>query len=236
MAIIDKGILDWKVIMLDTSIILALFTSEKEGVTDDRVLFTRELIDYLNSSNASDKKPRKFLVSSIVISEILTRENDSEKIKKILRVLDSENVEFVDFDLETSLLFNNQLYPHLGSKTLNKLAESYGFKSHEFMMAREWITRDFMIIMSGASNKADVILTADYKTFYQLANKSDVFCALTYRHLFEKPYKSATNYYHDKAKSQYLIEEAKEVILKEGTPSKKVNLKAISLPNEQEEE
>ncbi len=234
MAVIDKGILDWKVIMLDTSIICALFTSENTKVKDDRILFTRELIDYLNNSKASDDKPRKFIISSIVISELLTRENDSEKIKKVLRVLDSDNVEFVDFDLETSLLFNNQLYPYLANKELNKLASSFGFKSHEYMMAREWITRDFMIIMSGVSNKADVILTADYKTFYQLANKSDAFCALTYRSLFEKPYKSATKYYHDKAKSDYLIEETNVAVVKDILPSKKVVLTEISLSNEEE--
>lgn len=212
MAIIEKGILDWKVIMLDTSVIISLFNSENENVTDDRILFTRELIDYLNSSNSSDDKPRKFVISTISISEILTRENDSEKIKKILRVLNSDNVEFVDFDLETSLLFNNELYPYLANKTLNKLAESYGFKSHEFMMAREWITRDFMMIMSGKQNNVDVILTADHKTYYQLAHKSNVFCALTFRELFEKPYKSATKYFHEKAKSQYLIGEEKEIV------------------------
>lgn len=199
MALIEKTIVDWKTIMLDTSVLVALFNSENTNITDDTILFTRELIDYLNSSNSGDNKPRRFLISTITLSELLVKENDQEKIKRIIRVLNSDNVEFVDFDFDTGLLFNKELYTHLSKNKLHEYAREMGFKSNDFMMAREWITRDFMIIMTGVSNNVDVVLTADKKTFFPLTIKVNSFCALTYRKYFEKPFSSVIKYYHDKA-------------------------------------
>lgn len=199
MAINEKGVLDWKTILLDTSIIASLFNSENPNSTDDKITFIRELINYLSDSDASDGKPRRFLIPSIVLTELLVKENDQEKIKRILRVLNSSNVEFIDFDVETALLFNHQLYPYLTKDQLHMFAKEFGFRTNDFMMAREWINRDFMIIMCGVSNKVDVILTADKKTFYPLTKKADAFCALAYREYFEKPHRSVTKYYHEKA-------------------------------------
>lgn len=230
MAVNEKSIIEWKTIMLDTSVIVSLFHSENPNSKDETVLFTRELIDYLNSSNSGNGKPRKFIISSIVLTELLVKENDQEKIKRILRVLNSTNVEFVDFDIETSLLFNYELYPYLSKEKLHKFAKEFGFKTNDYMMAREWINRDFMIIMSGVSNNADVILTSDHRTFYPLANKANAFCALTRKDLFEKPFKSVLNYYHEKAKSKHLkiLKEnidVKEVILVQNSDEKKKNIK-----------
>ena len=66
---------------------------------------------------------------------------------------------------------------------------------------------DYMIVMSCVSNKADVILTADHKTFYQLAYKSDAFCAMTYKKLYDKPFKSVLKYHHQDAMNEYLIKD-----------------------------
>lgn len=198
MVINEKGVLDWKTIMLDTSIIASLFNSENPKSTDDKITFIRELVDYLSDSDASDGKPRRFLIPSIVLTELLVKENDQAKIKRILRVLNSSNIEFIDFDVETALLFNYQLYPYLSKDQLHSFAKEFGFQTHDFMMAREWINRDFMIIMCGVSNKVDVILTADKKTFYPLTKKVNAFCALAYREYFEKPHRSVTKYYHAK--------------------------------------
>lgn len=54
-------------------------------------------------------------------------------------------------------------------------------------MAREWITKDYMIAMCGIGNNSDVILTADKKTFYSVIK--DVLnsnCVLTYPELFNQ--------------------------------------------------
>jgi hypothetical protein len=166
MAAPNKLIKDWKRILIDTSIICNLFNSEKGSVTDTTTLFIRLLVDFLNDQKASDKKDRTFLVSTITISELLTKENDSEKIKKILNVLNSDNIEFIDFDFETSLRFNRILYPYLSKKELNKRASAYGFKTHELMMAREWISKDLMILVSGLEKGIDAVITADRNTCF----------------------------------------------------------------------
>ncbi|WP_339707569.1 hypothetical protein [uncultured Kriegella sp.] len=214
MAVIEKTIADWKRIMLDTSVILSLFLSEDENCKDEVVSFNRKLIDFLEESKSGDGKDRTFLVSTVVITEILVKENDQEKIKKILRVLNSSNVEFVDFDLDTSLMFNYQLHPHLGKKSLHKFAEEFGFKTHEYMMAREWINRDFMIMMSGVRHNADVILTADKNTFYPLAEKANAFCALTYPKYFEQSPKFIIGYKHKDVVSE-LLGSIKETLVME---------------------
>jgi len=205
MAVIEKPMLEWKRIMLDTSVICSLFLSENKKCADKDVLFIRKLVDYLSESKSGDKKERTFLVSAISITEILSKENDQEKIKKILRTLNSSNVEFVDFDLQTSLLFNYHLYPHLSVPKLNDYAKEFGFKTNEFMMAREWISRDFMIMMSGSRHESDVILTGDKKTFYRLAEKADIFCALAYPNYFEQGKTYITSYKHKDVISENLV-------------------------------
>ncbi len=211
MAIGNKSIVDWKTIMLDSSVIIALFMSQAEEVKDEDIRFTKDLIDFLNSHNSGDGKPRKFLIPTIVLSEVITIEDDQEKIKRILRVLNSNNVEFVDFDFATSMLFNHHLKPYIiKRKNLNKLALEIGFKSGDYGMAREWIHRDFMIAMSGKAHEVDVILTADCKTFYPLSNKIDAFCALTYKRFFNKPFSSIIEYYHLKAVEEYYPKNLKD--------------------------
>lgn len=184
--VISKQIKDWRKILLDTSVLCALFRSEHSPTIDAQTEFVLKLITYLTKNKTSDGQERIFLVSTITISELLTKENDSEKIKRILKVLNSKNVEFVDFDLMTALQFNKVLHPQLGKASLHQMAAGMGFKSNDYMMAREWITRDFMIIMSGVERNADVILTADKNTFYpacvQIGNAD---CVLVYPELFD---------------------------------------------------
>jgi predicted nucleic acid-binding protein len=197
MGITNKLIIDWKRILIDTSIICNLFNSEKEGIEDQTIIFIRKLIDFLNNQRSSDSKERTFLISTVTISELLTKEQDAEKIKKILKVLNSDNVEFIPFDFETSLSFNRFLYPHLSNKSLNRKAEIYGFKTHEFMMAREWISRDLMILCSGLEHGADVVITADKNTMYPSAIDLNMFCVLAYPELFETFGSAVTSYKYD---------------------------------------
>lgn len=180
----NKPINEWENILLDTSIICSLFTSENNDVTDEVILFVKEFIRYLTHNKSNKGNERHFYISTITISELLTSENDLEKIKRIIAVIDSSNVNFIDFDLNTSLIFNRDLHPILSKKKLNELADNYGFKSHNYLMAREWIIRDLMIIESGKSQDVDVILTTDKKTFYPLCEKANACCILTYPEYF----------------------------------------------------
>lgn len=172
-----KPIKDWENILLDTGIIMALFRGQDPAIKDERYLFVKNAIKFLSTSTTQTKKARKFLISTITISEILSREQDTEKIKRIMKILDSENIEFVDFDLSTSLLFNHDLYPHLANKNMNMLAKEFGFKTGDYMMAREWINRDMMILESAKNANVDIVLSLDKNTFLPLANKINVPCA-----------------------------------------------------------
>lgn len=162
-----KPISDWKKILIDTSIICALFRAEHE-TSDETNLFISRLINYLSNSKAGDSSDRLFYISTITLSELLTKENDEEKIKRIINVLDSSNVEFRGFDTPTALAFNLKLADKLHTPVLNKRAGELGWKTGDYMDAREWIIKDYMIAMTAVVKNADVILTADKNTFYPL--------------------------------------------------------------------
>jgi hypothetical protein len=181
-----KYIKDWERILLDTTALCSLFRSENTTEAHSQDVFVRRLIEWLNNKTASSGHERIFLVSAITIAELTTNEDDSEKIKRVMRVLNSKNVEFIDFDLEVAMSFNLQLKKYLNSESLHKKAQEVGFKTNDFAMAREWITKDYMIIMCGINNGADVILTADKNTFYPIAKDiQHANCVLTYPELFE---------------------------------------------------
>lgn len=225
---LNKQIKDWHRIVLDTTLMCALFRSQTSQTMDAQTEFVVRLIAYLTKSKTSDGRERVFYISTITLSELLTKEQDSEKIKRILKVVNSRNVEFIEFDLNTALQFNAHLYPHLDKPSLHKLAEQIGFKTGDYMMAREWITRDFMIIMAGVSKNADVILTADRKTFYPIAteiNRLD--CVLVYPELFEQSEQFILRYHDDKVKDFLKPPIAapapqKEVLIAEKLPAGKI--------------
>lgn len=182
-----KYIKDWKRILLDTTALCSLFRSEKSEASNSHDIFVRKLIEFLTKNKTSLGEERIFLISAITVAELTTNEEDSEKIKRIMRVLDSKSIEFVDFDLDIAIAFNSQLKQLLNTKQLHQKAKEIGFKENDFAMAREWITKDYMIAMCGIGNNSDVILTADKKTFYSVIK--DVLnsnCVLTYPELFNQ--------------------------------------------------
>ena len=201
----EKRISEWETILIDTSILCALFKFTEGNSTDEKFSFVYTLIKYLSGSKTSSSKDRKFLVTSITVSEILSKEHDTEKIKKILKVLDSSNVEFIDFDLDTALLLNHDLYEYLAKAKLHEFAANMGFKTGDFMMAREWITKDMMIIENGKNANADVILTCDKKTFYPISEKCGVFTALAYQEYFNHGHGVILSYQHSDARQSNLI-------------------------------
>jgi len=182
-----KKIKDWQRILIDTTVLFSLLRSEKSEAKDSHDLFVRKLIEYLGNTKTSDLKERTFLISSVTVAEIVTNEEDSKKISRLMKVLDSRNVEFVDFDLEVSIEFNSQLKNKLSHKSLHERAKEIGFSTNDYAMAREWVTKDYMIAMCGIVNASDVILTADKNTFYPiLKDVPNSNCVLTYSELFDQ--------------------------------------------------
>lgn len=197
MQIGNKPITEWENILIDTGVILALFKSQKS--TDPGVLFVRKLIDYLTKSKTGNSKDRLIYISTISLSEILLKESGEEKISRILKVIDSNNIVFTAFEIDTALSFNTRLQPYLERAGLHIKAREIGFKTNDFAMAREWISRDYMIAMSGFTEKVDVIITLDKNTFYPICNdfKTST-CILAYGELFECSEQFVIKYHYDK--------------------------------------
>lgn len=179
-----KPIKDWENIFLDTSIIINLFLSLKDGVTDDMAMFVNRLIKYLNENNGASNNPRTFYISSITISEIWNK-SEYGKSEEIIKALNSHNVTFAAFDNYIAEHIDKNYHSILNKAKLNDFARELSWPEHDLVMAREWILKDTMIVASSDYYDCDVLLTTDVKTMYPVAEKMNVPCAVAYEENFE---------------------------------------------------
>jgi PIN domain nuclease of toxin-antitoxin system len=168
-----KKINEWSKILLDTSIILWFLKSGENGTNDtiQKVKFIHKLIYQL----CKDKKT--FYISAITLSEIKKISDNTNVISEILKHLNTQDVEIISFD-EDIAKHLHQITPDILQKksTLNKFADNYGMPQNDYATAREWITRDMMIIASGSALKVDIVLTMDSKAFINIADELKVPC------------------------------------------------------------
>jgi hypothetical protein len=67
-------------------------------------------------------------------------------------------------------------------------------------MARQWISKDYMIAMTGLVKKVDVIITLDKKTFYPICHDFGTSeCILAYPELFLHSEQNVFEYDYDNA-------------------------------------
>ena len=71
--VIEKRISDWENILIDTSILCALFAFVEGNSIDVRFNFVHTLVKYLSTSKTSSSKDRRFLITSITVSEIISK-------------------------------------------------------------------------------------------------------------------------------------------------------------------
>jgi hypothetical protein len=196
-----KPFKDWEHIFLDTSVIIHLLLSLKIGVTDSVAIFTNKLITYLNNNNCGAGKKRQFYVSSITISELLSKTPNGKAVE-IINAINSENVTFVAFDNYIAEFLNNTYHPILGKTALNKFAKELSWPEHDLILAREWIQRDTMILASSQYVQADVMLTHDKRTMYKTAKQGSAPCALSFPEYFNSSDEHVLGYDHSKAMSE----------------------------------
>jgi predicted nucleic acid-binding protein len=216
MQVANKPVRDWKNILLDTSVILALFRGQNHS-QDESIIFVNKLVSYLCNSKTGSSEDRTFYISTITLSELITKETGQEKIRRVLKALDSENVEFLSFDIQTALEFNIRLTNFLDGKNMHKIATEMGFKTQDFGMARQWISKDYMIAMTGMVKGVDVILTFDKNTFYPVCQEfQNTACILPYPVLFDHTEEYIISYYYEKVpaflNNTLESKESKEVI------------------------
>jgi len=170
-------------ILLDSTVIIEALMTESEG---DEILFVRELLDRLNSRKTKSGHVRKFIFSDITISELVTLSSVEEFARTISPILNTSNSEIRPFDSKCAIWINKNFEGMLSAQKQKEYARKVGFPEHELKMAREWISKDMMIISTAVQNGADLILTADSRTFKPLADRVGVQCVITRRPSFQE--------------------------------------------------
>lgn len=163
---------------LDTSVIIDLFANpesfDKNKPVKGRVENTHKLFDYFKGvTNKSDKK-YMFYVSSVTIAEI-TRGDNKQLFDALLILFSSSELTFVDFtkDIAFQISQNIRKYiPAFSQKQLISFISKNLTDDNKYLNVRNWILDDLKIASTAKSvSKLDVILTADKKTFYPIAEK-----------------------------------------------------------------
>lgn len=176
--------LQWENIFLDTSILFCYIQATRDNNADEDCKFVKRLIDDLNSTKSTGGKKRNFYVSAISISEMYDKSTDKKKTETIVAKMNVSAMTYVPFDTDIAEHMTSTYHSVLGTAKQNTLAKALGFPQHDLVIAREWITKDLMIMASSDYLKCDTVLTVDEKTFLPLANQIDHFCCVCKPHKF----------------------------------------------------
>lgn len=171
-------------VFLDTSILIDLFNT---SVTNERTKFVRNLIDSLNNSSPIKGKTRTFYISSITIGEMVkfASKSKDEVLVDLLTLLQAQNLEVLPYT-EYIALNQNVLFKKYATKTkLNEFLIKLKLFPHNYVLAREYISRDFMIISTAHQINADVIITSDKNTFLPIAQEINIFCVVAEKQNFQ---------------------------------------------------
>lgn len=170
--------LQWEHILLDTSILFSYIQATRDNNADNDCKFVKRIIDDLNTNQSTTRRKRNFYVSAISISEMYDKSTDQKKTEKIISKMNVSTMTYVSFDTDIAEHMTSNYHQILGTTKQNKLAQKLGFPQHDLTMAREWITKDLMILATADYLKCDTVLTIDEKTFIPLCKEVDYFGCL----------------------------------------------------------
>lgn len=176
--------LQWEHIMLDTTILFSYIQATRESNTDIRCNFVKRLIDDLNTNKSSTDKKRSFYISAISIAEMYDKSTDIKKTEKIVTKLNIANMTFVPFDVDIAEFMTSNYHQVLGTEKQKQISRELDLPESEMELAREWITKDLMIIATADYLKCDAVITLDERTFLPMAHKVDYFCCVAKEHRF----------------------------------------------------
>lgn len=171
-------------VFLDTSILIDLFNTSE---TNERTKFVRNLIDSLNNSLPVKGKSRTFYISSITIGEMVkfASKSSDEVLVDLLTLLQAQNLEVLPYTDDIAL-HQNVLFKKYATKTsLNEFVKKINLFPNNYVLAREYISRDFMIISTAHHINADVIITSDKNTFLPIAQELNIFCVVAEKQNFQ---------------------------------------------------
>lgn len=171
-------------VFLDTSILIDLFNTSE---TNERTKFVRNLIESLNTSLPTKGKARTFCISSITIGEMVkfASKTKDDVLVDLLTLLQAQNLEVLPYTDDIALN-QNVLFKKYATKTkLNEFLKKLRLFPHNYVLAREYISRDFMIISTAHHINADVIITSDKNTFLPIAQELNIFCVVAEKQNFQ---------------------------------------------------
>ena len=164
-----------------------LIDALRVGSKDERHALTVNLMRYLSEQKTVHGRHRRFFISAISLSEMANLSSQNDAIRKFARVFDVSNLEILAYDRRVAILQNQIFQGLLSRKTQNEFVRSANRSPGNLILAREWISRDMMIIATAALEAVDMVFTSDRKTFLPLALKAGLLCKVIDRKNFEKP-------------------------------------------------
>jgi predicted nucleic acid-binding protein len=184
---------EWKHVLIDTSVLFAYQQATRSNNSDQRCVFVKRLVDDLVNRKS------QLYMSAISISEMYNKSDDTPKTKKIIEHLNCKNMTFVSFDTPIAEHMTSHYYKILGKDKISELVQEISWPSSDLFLAKEWITKDLMIIATADYINADVLLTLDRKTMHPLAKKVDVFSSYVIQENFNQ--NQAYIFYYEESES-----------------------------------
>jgi len=172
---IKKRMGDCEKVFLDTSIIIDLLNAKE---SNEKTFFVKNLINSFCEYKTTNKKERVFFISTITIGELVkfADKGKNEVVIDIMRLLNSSNLEVVPYTDDIALNQNILFKDYRTKSDLKKLIEQLKLFPHNYVLAREYITRDFMIITTAHHKNVDVILTSDKNSFLPITELLNIYC------------------------------------------------------------
>ncbi len=159
----------WQKVLIDTNVIIKIINYKKNGKEVNE--FAHRLVDYLSKSKAqvTDRKTaeRQLFISSISIAELIdsSQATGTNKTDLIVRALDANNVEIVDFDEDVANIYNLAFIDKLGVKYQKEFLSKWGDENSK--VNREILTKDLMILGCALYKEVDAVLCID-KGMYRI--------------------------------------------------------------------
>lgn len=180
-------------IFLDTTVLINLL--KPDTTQDEGVVFTKQLLGFLTETPASIPIPNKpktnkhkdrvFYYSTISLSEIALIQSNDEFNNKIGKSLVGDNLEEVNYTKNIALHHNVIFKDLVNKKVMNEIARTRDLVQQDLKLARDLLSRDFMILASASYLKTDLILTSERGGFKDLADRLGIPCAETYGDRFQ---------------------------------------------------
>jgi len=170
------AISEWRRVFIDTSFIIDLLRDiSKMPEADPKyqsVFRGQKLLDHFQLVAEKGDKPVRWVTCSIVLSELIKFEN-KEAIDQIQKILNSPEVEIINFTSKEASFIVNEMGNYVEDKHITRyISELHAelAKSGVFN-PRNFVAKDALIIACAKSKRCDAVLTSDKNSFVPLAKK-----------------------------------------------------------------